>query len=420
MAKDNQFSYPTPNPLVMRLCGVISEWLLLRGVPGLRELPLLRDLPGFGGYFKISRIVLSDEDQQIIREATNPKNAFFIGPNHPEYTTDWLIDKYISDRYAPQISCWANASIISGPLKPFWLANNIIANNGGEAAKEYSIQCALAGKGTLLHPEGTVRWRGDKVFEPLPGIIDMSLEAARRLKEQGSDRAVYVLPLVWKVFYDQDISAALNKELARLEARLNLPNSAGASAGERYRKLQQNLLWQQMDRFGYSADYPEAIGPEQARSFFHSLLQELIAKYAIEQREEIHHRTIHRIYRAVREKPDSLDLAKVEELQRLASYSPETFEKGFFYQDEVAEGLQFVRQIFLAKGYDSLRSFLPKPFGWRTLVIRAVQPLNISQALHESAIDSSLPARLLQQLHQSMNSKLAELLDANRERLRQC
>ncbi len=403
------FTEPKPNRIVMRLSGVLSEWLLLQGVPGLRRVPTVRDLPLMGGYFKVSRVVIAPEDDAIIRETTDPKNAFFIGPNHPEFTTDWLLDKYISRRYAPEISSWAAASIINGPLKSFWMANNLIGNNGGERAKQYSIDCALAGKGTLLHPEGTVRWRSDKIFDLLPGIVDMSIEAAKKCQAEGSSRKVFILPLVWKMFYDGNVERALNRELKKLETAFKLPDNSSLSTAARYLKLQQNLLVSQMSRFGFDAAGRTDPDPELAKKFFHSLLAELVTKYGVELEEGDIHRTLHRLYRATKDARVRVDRAKVEELQRLASYSPETFEKEFFYQEEIGEGLQFIKQIFFTKGYDAVRASLPKPFGWRTFVIRAADPLNVTAALEQSGDDPGLARSLLQELKSRMDRKLEEL-----------
>ena len=67
--------------------------------------------------------------------------------------TDWLLDKVISDEVAPNMASWAAADIVNGPMRSFWLKNNLIANNGGQEAKDYSVNWALQGHGVLLHPE---------------------------------------------------------------------------------------------------------------------------------------------------------------------------------------------------------------------------------------------------------------------------
>ena len=417
MSEGTRFIPPKPNQVVMRLSGTLNEWGLLFGVPFLRKVPILRQIPPFGGYFKVNRIEINKDDEATLRSVTNPSHAFFFGPNHPEFTTDWLIDKYISVRFAPRMSSWAASSIIRGPLSRFWSANNLIGNDGGEAAKEYSVQCALNGDGTLLHPEGTVRWRSDKIFDLLPGIVDMAIDAAQKCQDREIEKKVFIVPLVWKIVYDEDVRSALGRAISRLEKILNLPGTESLSLGKRYVTLHQNLLLQQMKKFSSeSGDNPPRL--DDAQRFFDSLFEELSLKYEVSGPKAEIHKLLHRLYKKAKELKNRRDADAVIELQRLAAYSRDTFEKKFFYQEEIAEGLQFIRQIFLTGGYDSVRSMLPKPFGWRTVHLRVPPPLEISLLLRASQDRSELRASLLEELKQSMDRALCELNDKTKERLK--
>ena len=100
----------------------------------------------------------------------------------------------------------------------------MISNDGGDAAKKFSIEWALKGNGVLLHPEGTVHWTGDKVHEIFPGIVEMPIEAANR-----TDKPVYAAPLIWKMQYTTDVSAALQDEMGYIEKSLSLPSGDGTS-----------------------------------------------------------------------------------------------------------------------------------------------------------------------------------------------
>lgn len=417
MSQGGHFIRPKPNQAVMRLSGTLNEWGLLFGVPLLRKLPVLRQIPPFGGYFKVNRVEINKEDEATLRAVTNPSHAFFFGPNHPEFTTDWLIDKYISVRFAPRMSSWAASSIIRGPLSRFWSANNLIGNDGGDAAKEYSVQCALNGDGTLLHPEGTVRWRSDKIFDLLPGIVDMAIDAAKKCQEQGIDKKVFIVPLVWKIVYDDDVCARLATAISTLERSLRLPETDSLSLGKRYVTLHQNLLLQQMKKFSAQlGDGPPRL--DDAQRFFDTLFEELSLKYKISGPKEEIHRLLHRLYRKAKEVKNRRDADAVIELQRLAAYSRDTFEKKFFYQEEIAEGIQFIRQIFLTGGYDSVRSMLPKPFGWRTVHLRVPPPLEVSSLMKTGADLQELPALLMYQLKERMDRTLHELNEATKDRLK--
>ena len=417
MGEVTRFIPPKPNQLVMRLSGILNEWGLLCGLPLLRSIPLLRDIPPCGGYFKVNRINIHQDDEAILRAVTNPSHAFFFGPNHPEFTTDWLIDKYISVRFAPRMSSWAASSILRGPLSSFWSANNLIGNDGGEAAKDYSVQCALNGAGTLLHPEGTVRWRSDKIFDLLPGIVDMAVDAAQKCREQGIEKKVFIVPLVWKIVYDEDVRTRLGAALSRLEHTLLLPRTESLSLGRRYITFHQNLLLQQMKKFSYQ---PETSPPrlDDAERFFDFLFEELSAKYEVSGSKEEIHRLLHRLHKKAKEAKNRRDSDAIIELQRLAAYSRDTFEKEFFYQEEIAEGLQFIRQIFLTGGYDSIRSMLPKPFGWRTVHLRVPSPLEISLLVNTTEDLSALRTSLLVELKERMDQALSILNEETEERLK--
>jgi hypothetical protein len=417
MSQHTRFTLPKPNHLVMRLSGTLNEWGLLFGIPLLRRVPLLRQIPPFGGYFKVNKIKIRRDDESTLRSVTSPLHAFFFGPNHPEFTTDWLIDKYISVRFAPRMSSWAASSIIRGPLSGFWSANNLIGNDGGEAAKEYSVQCAMNGDGTLLHPEGTVRWRSDKIFDLLPGIVDMAIDAAQKCKEKGLEKKVFIVPLVWKIVYDEDVRSRLGAAISQLENTLELPGTGSLPLGKRYVTFHQNLLLKQMKKF---SSQPEGSPPgiDDAQRFFDSLFEELSLKYEVTGPKEEVHRILHRLYRKAKEAKNRRDADAVIELQRLAAYSRDTFEKKFFYQEEIGEGLQFIRQIFLTGGYDSVRSMLPKPFGWRTVHLRVPPPLEVSQRLSATSDRSILRSNLLDELKASMDRALYELNEESKERLK--
>ena len=122
---------PTPNAALMRVLGVVNRWLLLRG------------------YCRIRHIDLPADDRARLEGAVNPGTAAFLAPNHPEFGADWLIDKEISTLVAPRMASWASSAIVNAAPR-FWGMNNLVANDGGSAAKDYSVECALAGDGKKI------------------------------------------------------------------------------------------------------------------------------------------------------------------------------------------------------------------------------------------------------------------------------
>src|SRR3954465_5304811 len=157
-----QFQEPRPSRFLMWLLGYVNRWFLLLGLPVLRRIPIIRDLPGAREEFRLREHHLPQPAPERLQRAVNADTAAFLGPNHPEFGFDWMMDKEISTRVAPRMASWAAANII-GTAPAFWLRNNLIANTGGDAAMRYSVERALAGDAVLLHPEGSVHWTGNHV-----------------------------------------------------------------------------------------------------------------------------------------------------------------------------------------------------------------------------------------------------------------
>ncbi|NOT35560.1 MAG: hypothetical protein HOP12_15555, partial [Candidatus Eisenbacteria bacterium] len=168
---------------------------------------------------RVRAVDLPAADRARLVAAVHPGTAAFLAPLHPEFLTDWLIDKEIAARVSPLMAHWASYEIVNGhPLSQrFWLANNLIANVPGGEGREYSIRWALAGHGVLLHPEGTATWHGHFVGEVLPGAVSMALETARRARAAGDARPVFVVPLVWALIFKRRATAGLERESSHLE-----------------------------------------------------------------------------------------------------------------------------------------------------------------------------------------------------------
>src|SRR5690349_5798894 len=173
------FHLPQPSFALMRMLDVVNRWVLLRA------------------YFRIRDLDFPQDDLSRLRSVVNERTAAFIAPNHPEFGLDWMMDKELSTLVAPRVACWASHGIVaSAPW--FWTRNNLVANNGGEAARRYSVDWAMRGYGVLLHPEGSVRWTSDVIHPLFTGIAEMAADAARRIHDSGGDRPTHIAPIVWK------------------------------------------------------------------------------------------------------------------------------------------------------------------------------------------------------------------------------
>ena len=205
---------PCPSPALIRVVGWLNRAVVLPHLVRLRRF----DLP--------------DADLARLRAAVRPGTAAFLGPNHPEFFTDWMVDKELSFRVSPLMAHWASYEIVnvSPAAQWLWLRNNLVANVPGGGGREYSIRWALAGHGVLLHPEGTASWHGERVGPLMPGIVDMAWETCARARAAGRDRPVFVVPIVWRLRFTGDVSRRLAREMALIERALGAAVGRGARA----------------------------------------------------------------------------------------------------------------------------------------------------------------------------------------------
>jgi len=426
-----RFSPPRPNAALMRAMAVVNRWLLLYGLPGLRRLPLVRDLPLVRGYFRLRRLELPTADAERLRRAVNPRTAAFLAPNHPEFGFDWMMDKEVSTRVAPRMASWASHHIVASAPR-FWLANNLVANDGGGAAVDYSVQAALRGEAVLLHPEGMVRWTGDKVHAPFEGVAQLAIETARRAARNDPKRPVFIVPLVWKLVYLTDVSRALHAEMGKIERTLGLPRGDGAGVSERFRRLQENVLLLQAERFGAGATLDPSVTffeRQQAARLY--LVRDLETRHSIEPSDDMDRR-IHRLEKAIRAARAGLrslgmhpvasstdarlsdDLAMVEEATRLGGFTREVYGTELLSQEQIGESLKRLRASLLRGGLrNSVHSFLPAPFGPRVAHVRVPEPILVDPK--RAAREPDRPAYVAELLARVRDAQQRALDSINRE-----
>jgi hypothetical protein len=389
----------------MWVLGHVNRWFLLLGLPLLRRIPGIRDLPGVRGHFWIREIDFPEPDLERLQGAVNPGTAAFMGPNHPEFGFDWMMDKEISTRVAPRMASWAAANIIA-TAPAFWLRNNLIANTGGEAAMRYSVERALAGEGVLLHPEGSVHWTGGLVHPLFGGIAEMACEAARRAGANG--KPVYIVPIVWRVEYLADISEALHEEMEYIERYLGLTVSPEVNVSERFRALQEGILARQMNAFGFDPNWVSGLDFFARQDAFRDwLIEDLETRYTVERCESVE-RLLGRLRRAI---PPELkaDRAKVDEALRLGGFSREAYARKPLSQEQVAESLKRHRATLVRRGWrNALHNYLPAPLGPRVVRVRVPEPILVDpdRAASEGA---SYVRRLLEATRERMQGTLASI-----------
>jgi hypothetical protein len=384
---------------------------------------------------RLARLAVFDlpqADLARLRAAVHPGTAAFVGPNHPEFFTDWMIDKELSSRVSPLMAHWASYEIVnvSRAAQWMWLRNNLIANVPGGGGREYSIRWALAGHGVLLHPEGTASWHGERVGPLLPGIVDMAWETCRRAAEAGRKVPVFIVPVSWRLRFAGDVAPGLSREMAHIERVLGLPCGDGLPVEARFAALQWNLLRERGKQLGLPV--PAGADPDRGGGYFAAqaaavaaVTRELEARGA-----RVDHdlaRIMHRARRSARtgvEQPErERDRQLHLELWRLEGFPPDLYDVPRLTQEQIAENLKRLRTVFVTRGRgDALHNVVPVPVGRRLAHVRVPEPLAVHEAF---AADASAPeaakARLLGTLRShlqgsldSLGAELAPLLERSR------
>jgi hypothetical protein len=400
---------PCPSAALIRAVGWLNRLLVL---PHLTRLASF-DLPG--------------ADLERLRSAVRPGTAAFLGPNHPEFFTDWMIDKELSSRVSPLMAHWASYEIVNvSPLAQWlWLRNNLIANVPGGGGREYSIRWALAGHGVLLHPEGTASWHGEQVGPLMPGIVDLAWETCARARAANRDVPVLLVPVVWRLHFVGDVSSGLAREMAHIERSLELAPGEGMQVGERFAALQANLLGHQCETLGLPA--PSA--PAGLRGAEYFAAQEAVAAAIARELESrgarVEHdpaRIMHRARRSARAAPErperERDRRLYLELWRLEGFPRALYDTPALTQEAIAENLKRIRSVFVTRGRgDALHNVVPVPVGRRAARVRVPEPIVVHEAFAAAGDAGTTKARLLETLHarlqgtlDALNVELAPLL----------
>jgi hypothetical protein len=384
---------PRPAPPVIHLLGAFNRHLLLPGVLRLRSF----DLPA--------------PDLARLRAAVRPGTAAFLAPNHPEFMTDWMIDKEISRRVSPLMAHWASYEVVNAhPLAQWlWLRNNLIANAPGGGGRVYSLAWARAGHGVLLHPEGAPSWHGDRVGPLVPGVAAMAWEASR------GDAPVFIVPVVWKLHFTGNVSRSLEQEIAHVERGLELGRAGRGPLELRFAALHEAVLARSVARHG--------AGEPGAGSFFER--QSAHAERLLERLEARHGRgdgerprRLHALRRAIHASaPGDREAARrdrrtLSEIERLDHFTREHYGGPTLTQEQIAESVKQIRLAVLRRGMaEALHGVVPVAVASRTVRVRVPEPIDVraAGAAAGAADEASVPAVLMAELHQRLQGALDRL-----------
>ena len=412
------FVAPKPNKTLIQALTRINRWLNLYGTPGLRDVPYLNRLPLVRGLCDIRHIDLPAADDARLKATLAAEGMVFITPNHPEFFTDWMLDKELAARYAPMMANWATHDIVNGMGRwgqKFWLANNLIAQVPGdtEQALAYSIDTAATGTPVLLHPEGSVHWQGDHINTLFQGAAKMALQAAAQ-----SSKPVFIQPLIWKLKFIRNEESALHAEMAQVERQLQIEAKPFLSLPLRLARLYRHVLWLRFQNMGFA--------PPRQLSFFAAqdvLLEKLLLSlnefgtFSGSLNEQAK-----QMLAAIRQAEkngqaiDRMTRRRRRELAFILRNPQEVYHQPRWQQEHIAECLKRLRCDHLAWGGmgNKIHRFVPRPVGGRNAHIRVAEPLNIRTLLAEQPeLDAAaLTALLQQQMQQTLDQLNAGLNSA--------
>jgi hypothetical protein len=406
----SKFVKPTPNKMVINSLTIANKFINLYGFPILRLIPFLNKIPGIKGFCRIGEINFSDKDRVTLRQYLNSDNAFFIVPNHPELYTDWMIDKYICGKYAPQTACWATHEIVNGmgpKMQKFWLNNNLVAaipGSGNEEAKQYSIDSALKGEGVLLHPEGKVNWTSDYVQKVFPGCIEMAKKTAEKKK-------TYLIPIVWKLKFVKNVETKLHKEINYIEKYMLASSSQDKDLAQRLVIVHQTL-------FKFIAKHYHI---EQEQLSLYQLLNILIHRAAMiiklnDLSNELTFDSLEALWKMVKKASlqAQLDTGEKKQFKSISKTINSLFifklncYTGELTQEHIAECLQRIRVEFINKGFRNVfHKFIPIPVGRRVALMKVCEPILISP---EDSTEVQMS-----NLKNTLQNNLNNLIEKNKE-----
>ena len=409
------FVAPRPNATLMRVLEPVNRLINLSGIPLLRDVPLLNRIPGIRGLTNITSIDFPAADLAKLKTVASPDTAAFMVLNHPEFFTDWMVDKEIMARLDIRPGCWATHNVVNGMGKwaqKFWLANNLIAQipGRGHAGKDHSVELAKRGDGVLLHPEGTVHWVADQVGPCFPGVSDMAGRAAGELAQNGSERPVYIAPLVYKYRFLTDETDALHEALTYLEQGLGMIPSRGPlerRLGDVYQTLNARMARK------YDLTVPQ--GPFWTRhgALARGLAGLLCRRLGMDMPQGDDFDVAEAVLRQAKRHRRGAPLRKrgpqigklADDLQKILRLQPWMYPGESFSQELIAECIQRLRSDWLRNRFkDRFHAFVPQPVGPRVAHIRVLDPIRV-----EAGCDAPAPEALRAVLQTGLDALNAEI-----------
>lgn len=394
----------------------VNRIVMLHGIPGFRDLLPFNRLAGLRGVANVRHIDFPEDDRQRLKACCGAGKATFLTPNHPEFFTDWMIDKEVVSRVSPLAASWATHGVVNGLgrlMQKFWLANNLIAQIPGNsaAAKEHSVTWALKGHGVLLHPEGGVGWHANIVAPLLPGAVEMGFEALKRGRLTDPDFKVWIAPVIWKLAFTGNVETALARECAYVENSLKIERRAADSLPERIHHIYATLLSRDEAAYGLRSDERVSYDARQ-KDLLAELGRRLAELVSVDADTLDTAELLRRSRRWLRENIDGTEnQAQVRTLadtiQRLQRVGPWASANPRITQEEIAEHLKRIRNDYCKDTLrDTINRFVPQPAGPRRAYVRVPGPLGLHA--YQGSVEEAL-AELHDRMQETVTRTMTQL-----------
>lgn len=412
MSQLTTFVKPTPQPLVMNMLVHVNRWLNLKGTSLLKWIPLVNKMPFIRGFCDITNIQFSKEDENRLRSYIHADSVAFIGPNHPEFYTDWMLDKEISARAAPLMASWATHEVVNGmgkTMQKFWLKNNLIAQipgTGNKEAKDYSIEHAIAGHGVLLHPEGHVGWHSDKIAPLFSGIFDMAYQAYTQTEGK---KHVYMIPVIWKLSFNKNVSKELHKEFDYVEKQLSLDSSKGLELNERIYQVFYSIFHNVSMKWNIHLNTQQIVGIQKQLVEQLSSMTAQALGYTQTNEIDVDIKNMNKLVKNHTHDNVKQVKAMLKDISNVHDFTFDYYSETIS-QENIAELLQKIRIRFCTKGFRNIfHKFVPIPVSSRTAYIEVPEAVCVNDIMEHSK-NKEYALQLMQERMQStldsMNQKL--------------
>jgi hypothetical protein len=362
----NTFHAPRPRKRLIQVLARINDALVLPYIARIRQ------------------IHLPEEDALRLRSALLSPSV--ICPNHPEFFTDWMLDKWLGSRFDPLTASWADAAIVNGmggAVRRFWLANNLVAavrGDGLDRALSYSAANLAGGHAVLIHPEGEVNWDNEALGRLKGGCVQIALHGAALTK-----RPACIVPVAWFIRFCEDATPGLQAELDYVQSRLGFRTSRSQGPAERMTELYGALLEREASRYQLGTGQPEQSFLERFDIALNDALMRLSKHWSAQlpvQIADTPWETARNWIRTARSR--RADVApelwqQIVTLERMLRLLPARGDKSHLTQEQVGERVKRLRSDWLHGSLrDQVARFVPRAAAAREVFISVGEPVEIA------------------------------------------